>query len=41
MLISAAVISEPDDVTVWEGRSTTFTCVLDSSIRSDDAVWYT
>ena len=40
MLISAAVISESDDVTVWERRSTTFTCVLDGNIRSDDAVWY-
>ena len=40
MLISAAVISEPDDVTVCEGRSTTFTCVLNSSISSGDAQWY-
>ena len=34
------VISEPDDVTVCEGESTTFTCVLDSSISSDDVQWY-
>ena len=34
------VISEPDDVTVCEGKSTTFTCVLDSSISSDDVQWY-
>ena len=37
---STTVISEPDDVTVCEGRSTTFTCVLDSSISSDDVQWY-
>ena len=30
----------PDDLTVCEGRSTTFTCVLDSSISSDDVQWY-
>ena len=40
MFISTAVISEPDDVTVCEGRSTTFTCVLDSSISSDDVQWH-
>ena len=34
------VISEPDDVTICEGGSTTFTCVLDSSISSDDVQWY-
>ena len=34
------VISEPHDVTVCEGRSTTFSCVLDSSITSDDVQWY-
>ena len=38
--ISATVISEPDDVTMCEGRSTTFTCVLDSSLSSDDVQWY-
>ena len=40
MLISTTVISKPDDVTVCEGRSTTFTCVLNSSISSDDVQWY-
>ena len=40
MHISTTVISEPDDVTVYEGGSTTFTCVLDSSISSDDVQWY-
>ena len=38
--IFSTVISEPDDVTVCEGRSATFTCVLDSSISSDDVQWY-
>ena len=38
--IDLLVISEPDDVTVCEGRSTTFTCVLDSSISSNDVQWY-
>ena len=36
---TTTVISEPDDVTVCEGRSTMFTCVLDSSISSD-VQWY-
>ena len=40
MLISTTVISEPDDVTVCEGGSTSFSCVLDSSINSDDVQWY-
>ena len=40
MLISAAVISEPDDDTVCEGGSTTFTCVLNGSMDSDDVQWY-
>ena len=35
-----AVISKPDDVTVCEGREAVFTCVLNSSIRSDDVQWY-
>ena len=35
------VISEPDDVTVCEGTSSTrFTCVLNGSISSDDVQWY-
>ena len=40
MCISATVISEPDDVTVCEGRSITFTCVLISSLSSNDVQWY-
>ena len=37
----ATVISEPDDVTVCEGGSTTFTCVLqDNNISSNDVQWY-
>ena len=39
-LISTTVISEPDDVTVCNGTTTTFTCVLDSSISNDDVQWY-
>ena len=35
-----AVISQPDDVTVCEEEEADFTCVLDSSIRSDDVQWY-
>ena len=35
----STVITEPDDVTVCEGGSTTFTCVLDSSITSSDVQW--
>ena len=34
------MISEPDDVIVCEGGSTTFTCVLDSSIAGGNAQWY-
>ena len=33
-------VIRPDDVTVCEGRSTTFTCVLNGSINSDDVQWY-
>ena len=40
MLIYSAVISEPDDVSVCEGREVVFTCVLNSNIRSDDVQWY-
>ena len=40
MCISATVISEPDDVTMCEGKSTTFTCVWSGSISSDDVQWY-
>ena len=40
-LICTTVISEPKDVTVCKGKqNTTFTCVLDSSISSDDVQWY-
>ena len=41
-LLLSVVISEPDDVTVCEGRSTTFTCVLDATMKnnSDDVQWY-
>ena len=39
-LFTTAVISEPDDVTICEGRSTTFTCLLDGSISSDNVQWY-
>ena len=36
----SVAISKPDHVTVCEGGSTKFTCVLNSSISSDDAQWY-
>ena len=40
--VAIIVISEPDDVTVCEEREViiVFTCVLNSSIRSDDVQWY-
>ena len=34
------MISEPDNVTICEGKGTVFTCVLNSNIRSDDVQWY-
>ena len=34
------MISQPDDVTICEGRRAVFTCVLNSNIRSDDVQWY-
>ena len=43
MYISTIVISGPHDVTVCEGGSTTFTCVLDRNYRnisSDDVQWH-
>ena len=40
MYLFTTVISEPDDVTVCEGREAVFTCVLNSNIRSDDVQWY-
>ena len=40
-LICATVISEPKDVTVCKGeQETTFTCVLDSNISSNNVQWY-
>ena len=36
----ATVISEPDDAIICEGRSTTFTCVLNSNINSNNVQWY-
>ena len=40
MFVFTKVISEPDNVIVCEGREAVFTCVLSSSIRSDDVQWY-
>ena len=42
MYLYITVISGPDDVTVCEGRSTTFTCVLNATdIKNDsDVQWY-
>ena len=37
---SVLVISQPDDVTICEGRRAVFTCVLNSNIRSNDVQWY-
>ena len=34
------VISKPDNAAICEGRSTTFTCVLDTNMSSDDVQWY-
>ena len=34
------MISQPDDVTICEGKGAVFSCVLNSSIRSDDVQWY-
>ena len=36
----STVISEPDDRIVCERGTTTFTCLLDSSISSGDIKWY-
>ena len=38
--VAIIVISEPDDVTVCEGKEIVFTCVLNSNISSDDVQWY-
>ena len=40
LYIFTTVISGPDDVTTCEGRGAVFTCVLNSTIRSDDVQWY-
>ena len=40
LYIYTTVISQPDDVTICEGRGAVFTCVLNSNIRSDDVQWY-
>ena len=40
IILATTVISEPDDVTVCEGRGAVFTCVLNGGIRSDDVQWY-
>ena len=34
------MISQPDDVTICEGRGEVFTCILNSNISSDDVQWY-
>ena len=34
------MISEPDDVTICEGRGAVFICVLNSNIRSGEVQWY-
>ena len=34
------MINRPDDVTVCEGRTTTFTCVLNSNTRYSGLQWY-
>ena len=39
-MFSTTVISEPDDVTVCEGRQAVFTCVLSTTINSSDVKWY-
>ena len=39
-MFSTTVISEPDDVTVCEGRQAVFTCVLNTTINSSDVQWY-
>ena len=40
VFLLVTVISEPDDVTICEGKSTIFTCVWSGSISSDDVQWY-
>ena len=43
MFISTIVISQPNDVTICEGKGTVFTCVLDTiytNITNDNVQWY-
>ena len=40
VFLLVTVTRQPDDVTICKGGSTTFTCVLDGSISSDDVQWY-
>ena len=37
---SYTVISEPDDVALCEGGSTSFACVLNGNMTSGDVQWY-
>ena len=39
-LVCTTVITRPDDDTICKGRSKTLTCLLDSSISSDNVQWY-
>ena len=39
-MYSTIVLSQPDDVTICEGRGAVFTCVLNNSTSSDDVQWY-
>ena len=34
------MITEPDDVTVCEGKEVVFTCELNTNIEDDDVQWY-
>ena len=34
------MISQPDNITICEGRGAVFTCVLNSNISSNDVQWY-
>ena len=34
------MISQPDDVTICEGKAAVFICALNSNISSDDVQWY-
>ena len=39
-IYSSTVISEPNNVTACEGKPAILTCVLDSSMTSDNVQWY-